>query len=185
MVLRSDCSGRFPHVPAYLPPDLFHRMAQDVERPFPTAAVQAVMAGRTLFEVATGRVPVPGTQVDTALLWDSRVSQPVADTIDGLCSGSFTDVQQALKYLNKRAARRVPSRLVGVGGGDSAPSFELEDASPRPRAPASSPAPRAAAPFSLPSSLPSSTTSSTTRGDDDILPPPRAKRSWWRRLFGG
>src|SRR5258706_8455741 len=42
MVLRDDCSGKFPHVPAYLPPDVFERVRQNVERPFPTAAVQAV-----------------------------------------------------------------------------------------------------------------------------------------------
>lgn len=181
MVLRSDCSGRFPHVPAYLPPDLFRRMAQNVERPFPTAAVQAVMAGRTLYEVATGRVPQPGAEVDTKLLWDSRVSPPVADTIEGLCSGSFTDVQQALKYLSKRAARRVPSRLVAVGAAaaasDSHASFEFEDAAPAPAV-----RPIAAAP---PPSVSPRPAPSAPRGDDAILPPPRAKRPWWRRLFGG
>ena len=162
MVLRDDCSGRFPHVPAYLPPDLFERMQQNVDRPFPTAAVQAVMAGRTLYEVATGCVPVPGAQVDTKLLWESLVSQPVADTIDGLCSGSFTDVQQALRYLNRHAKGRRPSKLVAVGAESAAeggadvevaaiadvvvepepPAFTFDEpAPPLPPEPAAAPAP--------------------------------------------
>lgn len=167
LVLRTDCSGRFPHVPAYLPPQLFHDMKSGTIRPFPTAAVQAVMCGRSLYEVATGDAPMPGEEVDRKLLWDSRVSQPVADTIDGLCSGSFTDVQQALKYLHKRAVKRAPARLVAVGataGTSPAPSLALEDAPPPPRATVR---PVAATP----------------RTADPILPPPAAK-PWWRRLLG-
>jgi len=156
MVLRDDCSGRFPHVPAYLPPELFESMQKNIDRPFPTAAVQAVMAGRTLYEVATGRVPVPGEQVDAKLLWESLVSQRVADTIDGLCSGSFTDVQQALRYLSRHAKGRRPSPLVAVGAGappeSVAPSFQPEEsAAPalefaEPGAPPQSPEPPAPAP---------------------------------------
>ncbi len=172
MVLRTDCTGRFPHVPAYLPPDLFQRVRAGADRPFPTAAVQAVMAGRTLYEVATGRVPMPGEPVDLPQLWDSRVSRPVADTIDGLCSGSFSDVRQALRYLNKRAVKRVPTQLQPVGAA-SAPRLELEplDATPSPAAPPPAAAPRAPAPAPR---------------DDEILPPSKRKTgSWWRRLVGG
>jgi serine/threonine protein kinase len=192
MVLRSDCSGRFPHVPAYLPPDLFHRIRQNVDRPFPTAAVQAVMAGRTLFEVATGRVPVPGEQVDLELLWDSRVSQPVADTIDGLCSGSFTDVQQALKYLHKHAARRVPSRIAPANGVAAA-------ASPAPLTFADTPSPAvvrhaqetapssavAVAPVVAARVAPVMPFTPAPKSDAAILPAAKPKTSWWRRLLGG
>ena len=173
MVRRDDCSGRFPHVPAYLPPDVFDMVRMKIDRAFPTAAVQAVMAGRTLYEVATGRVPVAGEQVDLKLLWDSRVSQPVADTIDGLCSGSFSDVRQALRYLNKHAARRVPSRLVAVGAAAGAASAPLsfEDAAPTTAAPESR-VPHAVA--ATPASHP----------ETSILPPLKPA-SWWRRMFGG
>jgi len=171
LVLRSDCSGRFPHVPAYLPPQLFHHMKLNVDRPFPTAAVQAVMAGRTLYEVATGDAPMPGEEVDRKLLWDSRVSQPVADTIDGLCSGSFTDVQQALKYLHKRAAKRVPSRLVPVGAtaGAHSPPLAFDDVPP------SRPSPQRVIP-AAPPAVPAVR-------DEPILPPSRPK-GWWRRFLG-
>jgi hypothetical protein len=176
MVLRDDCSGRFPHVPAYLPPDLFERMQQNVDRPFPTAAVQAVMAGRTLYEVATGCVPVPGAPVDTKLLWESLVSHPVADTIDGLCSGSFTDVQQALRFLSRHATSRRPSKLVAVGADASAESatssFDFEEAAPvAPPAPPSEPEPvLAAAPEPTPA----------PPSDPAPSPAPRRRKSPWR-----
>lgn len=172
MVRRDDCSGRFPHVPAYLPPEVFHGIRMNLERPYPTAAIQAVMAGRTLFEVATGRVPVPGEQVDLRLLWDSRVSEPVADTVDGLCSGSFTDVQKALKYLHKHAAKRVPSRLVAVGGRAQSATFVLEEPAPRAR-PAATPRPATVSAPRLP-----------VRAEEPVLPPSPPRKSWWRRLFG-
>ena len=106
LVPRDDRTGGFPHVPAYLPPDLF--LKAEEEGPdvlVPSLAIQAVMAGRTLFEVATGRVPVPGEPVDTALLKADTVSPEIADTIDGLCTGSFSDVFTGLKYLAKRTDR--------------------------------------------------------------------------------
>lgn len=174
MVRRDDCSGRFPHVPAYLPPEVFHDIRMNLNRPYPTAAIQAVMAGRTLFEVATGRVPTPGEQVDLLQLWDSRVSEPVADTVDGLCSGSFTDVQQALKYLHKHAAKRVPSRLVAAGGGGPPADFVLEEPSPAP------PAPRRAARAPVRAATPRA----ALNPDEAVLPPRPARRPWWRRLLG-
>lgn len=102
-----DESGKFPHVPAYLPPDLFTWKQETGRTIVPSAAIQAVMAGRTLFEVATGIVPMPGQAVDRTALKESHVSQPVADVVDGLATGSFEDVRQALKYLSKRAVKRV------------------------------------------------------------------------------
>jgi hypothetical protein len=191
MVLRDDCSGRFPHVPAYLPPDLFQRIQAGTDRAFPTASVQAVMAGRTLYEVATGNVPVPGEAVDATSLRESRVSQPVADTIDGLCSGSFPDVRQALRYLHKHATRRVPSRAVVAAGvtasGDTtsgaaarrpAMRFELEPPPPPP--PHRQPAIVRAGPRPGDYAVASP---SRRAANDEILPPPRPKRSLWRRLF--
>lgn len=107
LVEKGDESGRFPHVPAYLPPEVFRHKQETTDAIFPTAASQVVMAGRTLFEVATGFVPLPGVQVDVTRLRDSNVSPPVADVIEGLATGSFDDVRPALRYLTKRAVKRV------------------------------------------------------------------------------
>jgi serine/threonine protein kinase len=106
LVERVDTTGGFPHVPAYLPPDLFW-LSQETgpEALVPSLPVQATMAGRTLFEAATGRVPVPGQDVDMALLKCDTVSPEVADTVEGLCTGSFPDVFHALRYLAKRTDR--------------------------------------------------------------------------------
>jgi len=86
-----DKSGRFPHVPAYLPPELF-RATQAGQLIVPDDAVQAVMAGRTLFETATGSVPHPGQDVDLSLLAGSDVSSPVGDVIARLCTGEYGDM---------------------------------------------------------------------------------------------
>jgi hypothetical protein len=107
-----DTSGKFPHVPHYLPPDLFRAYHVAKSRILPSAAVQAVMAGRTLFEAATGIVPVPGEPIDAKRLADSGVSAPIADVIDGLVTGSFSSVVPALKYLSRRAAQRVQTTPV-------------------------------------------------------------------------
>lgn len=115
LVAIHDRSGRFPHVPAYLPPGAFQaHMAGELI--LPSADTQAVMAGRTLFEVATGTVPLPGMQVDFGLLPGSQVSPPVQEVVDGLCRGDFEHCRIALKYLARRATRRVargnhPSRI--------------------------------------------------------------------------
>ncbi len=106
LVAVHDRSGRFPHVPAYLPPGVL--AAQREGRTIvPTVDVQAVMAGRTLYEVATGLVPRPGENVDLSALPGSNVSPPVAQVIEGLCAGDFGNVRHALRYLRRRAARRV------------------------------------------------------------------------------
>ena len=47
-------------MPAYLPPEVFHRRRETGELPVPNAPIEAVMAGRTLWEVATGMSPEPG-----------------------------------------------------------------------------------------------------------------------------
>ncbi len=99
-------SGRFPHVPSYLPPDVFGRLRAR-ERVLPSAEIQTVMAGRTLFEAATGTVPHAGKEVDTGILKDSNVSPPVATVIEGLCQGDFAHVRHAYRYLARRAKRRV------------------------------------------------------------------------------
>ncbi len=114
-----DRSGRFPHVPAYLPPEMF-RAARASERIVPSDAAQAVMAGRTLYEVATGSVPRPGEPVDLSLLPGSNVSQPVAEVVAGLCSGECSDVRVALRHLYSSAKRRVP-------GGNDPRATEQED----------------------------------------------------------
>ncbi len=101
-----DKSGRFPHVPSYLPPALFRaRLAGRAITP--DADTQAIMAGRALYEVATGRVPRPGEAVDRSRLIGSNVSPPVADVVDGLCHGDFEHVRHAYRFLARRATRRV------------------------------------------------------------------------------
>jgi hypothetical protein len=147
------------------------------------------MAGRTLFEVATGRVPLPGEPVDVKVLQDSRVSPPVADTIDGLCSGSFSDVRQALKYLHKRATKRIPSRYSPPSAA-APPVPAARAASAHAAAAAPSPAPALAAlaladpPAPRPAAAtPAATPAPAARAADAILPAPRP-RPWWRRLLG-
>jgi serine/threonine protein kinase len=131
LVKRDDVSGDFPHVPAYLPPDLFHRsLAEGTDVLVPSLAVQAVMAGRTLFEVATGRVPVPGQDVDYSLLRTETVSADIGEMIGGLCGGSFPDVFAALKTLAQQTQRGKttrPSKARNATGGAAAPK---KDAGP-------------------------------------------------------
>jgi len=189
LVPRGDPPGEFPHVPAYLPPDLYLRAeSEGGDALVPSLAVQAVMAGRTLFEVATGRVPIPGREVDTSLLRSETVSTPVAATIAGLCAGRFPDVLHALGFLAKatgrrRAARRPPPTRAPAGPAAAA-RLDLAGAlvsarstfTPAPpirhvrRAVETVPSPRRVAAFVV------------AERDDAILPPPR-RRSWWRRLF--
>lgn len=96
---------RFPHVPSYLPPALFKEQA--TERIRPSAATQAVMAGRTLFEVATGQTPKAGRHIDMVRLLRSPVSPPVSEVIAGLCAGDLPDCAAALALLAQRAKKRV------------------------------------------------------------------------------
>lgn len=111
LVHMEDGSGRFPHVPAYLPPEVFQESQRG--RPIvPSVKIQAVMAGRTLYEVATGVVPMPGQPVDRSKLKESHVSEPVADVVDGLCVGDFANVSVAIRYLHKRAKRRIKGGAV-------------------------------------------------------------------------
>jgi serine/threonine protein kinase len=101
-----DRSGKFPHAPHYLPPALFgvrHGMGLPI---VPDAAVQAVMAGRTLYEIATGSVPVPGEPIPRERMKALCMSPAVADVVDGLASGSFDSARHAIRYLSRGAARR-------------------------------------------------------------------------------
>jgi len=95
---------RFPHVPSYLPPDVFRDQARDGLRP--SSEVQAVMAGRTLFEVATGLAPKAGRHIDVVRLLRSPVSAPVSEAIAGLAQGTLPHCAQALQALARRAKRR-------------------------------------------------------------------------------
>lgn len=156
LVELSDASGRFPHVPHYLPPDAFARLYTQGAPIVPTPAVQAIMAGRTLFEVGTGRLPVPGEPVDAAALRDCALSPVVADVVDGLATGSFTSVIQALRYLTRRVAQTraaAPARAAPERA-----ALELEAPAPRAAQPAPAltpaPAPVPVAPPSPPARLP-------------------------------
>lgn len=99
-------AGRFPHVPSYLPPRAFAAMSSgEVVRC--DAAVQAVMAGRTLYEVATGQAPKAGSSIDMMRLLRSAVSPPVAEVIAALAGGELAHCADALASLADRAKRRV------------------------------------------------------------------------------
>jgi len=177
-----DESGRFPHVPHYLPPDCFQKRYMQGLAIVPTPAVQAIMAGRTLFEITTGCVPVPGKPIDGEELKRTCASPLVADVTDGLATGSFSGVRSAIRYFGRRephhaaaarldaATRSAPARPSSAQRPPARPAppefAPLEWASPPPppvavRPPASPPptktAPRAA-------------------------PPAPVARGWWRRL---
>lgn len=100
---------RFPHVPSYLPPQAFAAM-QRGEVVAPSAALIASMAGRTLYEVATGQAPRAGSALDVMRLLRSAVSPPVAEVIAALGNGDFEDCAAALAALAVRARRKEPSR---------------------------------------------------------------------------
>jgi serine/threonine protein kinase len=199
LVARDAPNGEFPHVPAYLPPDLYLRAETEPDALVPSLAVQAVMAGRTLFEVATGRLPIPGRPVDVSLLSSETVSPAVAATIAGLCAGEFPDVHRALQFLAKatkgsRAARRSTASAVAL---DPAASPSAVAAGSRDLAgllvaarSTFKPAPplrtvrRFAAPDVEPAAAPVAERrfSEFLDRDDEILPPPR-RRAWWRRFI--
>lgn len=96
---------RFPHVPSYLPPQTFLALDRGgAVRPSPTLV--ASMAGRTLFEVATGQAPKAGAHVDIARLLRSPVSPPVAEVVAALAGGDCGSCAAALETLASRAVRR-------------------------------------------------------------------------------
>lgn len=206
LVEQGDESGRFPHVPAYLPPELFRMRQETGDAIVPTAATQVVMAGRTLYEVATGSVPLPGQEVDRARLKESNVSEPVGDVIDGLASGSFNDVRPALRYLTRRAVKRVPNANLPEYAQPRVPTLSplpepaaaprnghaARPAAPAPKqaptsartaspAPAARPAPRAPSPAPREQFIPTPT---PTRPVSEQILPKSKKRSWWRWLLG-
>ncbi len=106
-VVRADGSGtRFPHVPSYLPPDVF--CAEQKGRAIvATPALHAAMAGRALYEVATGEAPQAARELDSERLAASRVSSAVAAVIDALARGGHPACSSGLSALAQRARRRV------------------------------------------------------------------------------
>jgi len=96
----------FPHVPAYLPPDLYRR-AEAGERIVVSVPVTAVMAGRSLYEIAVGEPPFPGEVVDASRLAAAPVSPPVRDIILALSEGEVGSVKAAVESLTARAVKRV------------------------------------------------------------------------------
>jgi len=106
IVRDEERSDLFPHVPAYLPIDVYRR-AQAGERIEVSETVTAVMAGRSLYEIATGEPPFPGEVIDAARLAASPGSKAVADTAFALAQGEIGSVAVALAQLTERAVRRV------------------------------------------------------------------------------
>jgi hypothetical protein len=122
LVAVDDQSGKFPHVPHYLPPALFEARYMRGGPITPSPAVQAIMAGRTLYEVATGCVPVPGRPLDFGELKLARTSPLLADVVDGLASGSFSSVVAAIKYLTKKTAPPQPAAAAPAPSATPAPT---------------------------------------------------------------
>lgn len=104
--------GRFPHVPAYLPPDVFATSSSG-QPILPDDRTIAVMAGRTLFEIVTGDRTFPGEATDLAKLVDAPASPAVREVVAGLCSGEFADVASSARALEERGGltARIPAPL--------------------------------------------------------------------------
>lgn len=102
LVRIDDEDARFPHVPSYLPPQLY-RAAERGERLRPTPATQAFMAGRALYEVATGTVPQTASCVDFKRLLRAPVSPPVGEVIAALADGEIETTTAALDALIARS----------------------------------------------------------------------------------
>lgn len=96
--LRPLGADDFPCVPSYLPPELFRRHESDAGLR-PDRAVHAAMAGRTLYELATGATPAAGRHVDPARLLAAPISPRVAETVAALCSGGIPTVEAALRAV--------------------------------------------------------------------------------------
>jgi hypothetical protein len=133
IVRESEVEERFPHVPGYLPPGLFHAMAAG-EPVQVSHEVLAEMAGRTLFEVATGEPPYPGEAVDLGLLEGAAVSPEVAAVVRALTGGELDSVRSACDHVagvvdeaappRVERAARVPKKpeAAAAGGDDWAPA---------------------------------------------------------------
>jgi serine/threonine protein kinase len=106
-VVPADGSGkRFPHVPSYLPPEVFWD-EQKGRVIVATRALHAAMAGRALYEVATGAAPQAAKEIDSERMAESRVSPAVAQVIEALARGGHPDCGSGLQALADRAQRRV------------------------------------------------------------------------------
>jgi hypothetical protein len=99
----SDSTGRrFPYVPSYLPPRVF-RAVTSGETLVASPRLQASMAGRTLYEVATGQAPKAASYLDMQRLARSPVSPPVAEVIAALANENYYHCASALRTLADRA----------------------------------------------------------------------------------
>ena len=186
IVRENEIGERFPHVPGYLPPKLF----QDTQERRPirmSHEVMAEMAGRALYEIATGEPPYPGEAVDVALLEDAPVSPKVAEVVRALVTGELQSVRAALDHVADVAEllqppRRAPdaSRAPERSGcatdeaGDWCPAdFMFQGDVAMPTAPARS----ASTPVPVPRRAPGGASA------PDVPAPPPATRPWWRRLL--
>jgi hypothetical protein len=105
LVPLDGADGRFPHVPSYLPPQAY-RALESGQPVRANPALEASMAGRTLYELATGQSPRAGQHVDVVRLLRSAVSPPVAEVIAALANGDYEHCAAALTTLAGRARRR-------------------------------------------------------------------------------
>jgi hypothetical protein len=89
---------RFPHVPSYLPPRVY-RAAAEGEPIVATPALLASMAGRTLYEVATGVAPKAGGYIDMQRLAKAPVTPRVGEAIAALANENCRSCLAALRAL--------------------------------------------------------------------------------------
>ncbi len=205
LVRESEVGEGFPHVPAYLPPELF---VATTERRHVAVSyeVMAEMAGRSLFEIATGEPPYPGEAVDVSQLEQSRVSPRVAEVVSALATGSLRGVGAALEYLDGVVEDVMPPRAArprygvaaaaGDDDGDASPAEDDADdwcpadflsqgdvAMPG-RSAATAPAAAPESPREPAAACVVGSPADPADADPPVVPdPPSATRSWWRRLL--
>ena len=172
LVRRDDQSGRFPHVPSYLPPRVFKDRMEGI-RIIPSGECQAVMAGRTLFEVATGCIPLAGRDVDTSQLEESNVSPPIAEVVEGLCKGDFAHVRHAYRFLVKRASRRIH------GGNDPQKASQEISEEDRAKQQSAAEVPLKLAPAPPPPARPAVRRPAPPKAPAAPVPPARPTRPGW------
>ncbi len=98
-----DKDAAFPHVPSYLPPGAFWA-SEAGERLVPSVPTHATMAGRTLFEIATGESPQAGSEIDADRVRHAPVSAPIAEVIAALSRGDFSSCREALDAMSEWGA---------------------------------------------------------------------------------
>jgi serine/threonine protein kinase len=97
-VRHGEEGGRFPHVPSYLPPELF-RASEQGEWIAASSAIQAAMAGRTLYELATGQAPRAAAPIDLEELSKAPIPASLVQVIAALAAEEITDCRDALEVL--------------------------------------------------------------------------------------